>query len=386
MTYRVVLCRMDNQILFAYLADDQAIEMGIFKDSSLSVGTIFLARVTKVCPNIDACFVELKKGQNGFLQSSSYHEGDLVCVRMVREGTKYKEPLVSDEISISGTYSVVYPGHELKVSHKLSAEERKTLTKIYKPLCKQYECGIIIRTNGAAADEQDLINEVKTNAETLNRILKYSSMRTKGVLYEPKQEWLNAALNIYRDKLDEIITDDQQIFECLQDYADEFNGISIQKYEDSMLSLMSRFSLRGKLKDATSKRVWLKCGGFLVIEPTEALVSIDVNSGKVDRKSDKEETFLRVNKEAADEIARQIRLRNLSGIILIDFINMNEPRSQAELLSALRQALKNDPVKTQVHGMTALGLVEMTRMKGRSTLYEQAGFVSDDATLSGDEG
>lgn len=386
MSYRAILTHVNNQIMFAYLEDDRAIELGLYQDASLQVGTIFLARVAKVCPNIDACFVEIAKGKNAFLQSNAYHEGDLVCVRMVRAGTKNKEPLVTDEISIGGTYSVVYPGHEIKVSHKLDAQIRKNLIKTYKPLCKENGCSVIIRTNAATASESEVWDEVSKNAEKLNHIIQYSSMRTKGILYEPEKEWLLAVLNLYRTKLDEIITDDDEIYEEMCKHAGELETVQLIKYQDPLLSLSARFSLKAKLKDATSKRVWLKCGGFLVIEPTEALVSIDVNSGKTTRKADKEETFLRVNLEAAEEIARQVRLRNLSGIILIDFINMESASNQAKLLSELRSALKDDPIKTQVHGMTSLGLVEMTRMKGRSTLYEQAGLVSNDAAVSGDEG
>ena len=122
-----------------------------------------------------------------------------------------------------------------------------------------------------------------------------------------------------------------------------------------------------------------------MIEPTEALVAIDVNSGKTQLKREREETLFGVNLEAAEEIARQLRLRNLSGIILIDFINMSDLRHRSELLSAFRKALKNDRIKTQVHGMTSLGLVEMTRMKGRSTLYEQAGSIAYDAVVSADK-
>ena len=142
-------------------------------------------------------------------------------------------------------------------------------------------------------------------------------------------------------------------------------------YEDALLPLIKLYGIEKKFNDICQEKVWLKSGGFLVIQPTEALVSIDVNTGKFTGKKKAEETYRKINLEAAEEIARQLRVRNLSGIILIDFINMKNPDHNEELLHVLQKYLRKDPVKAIVHDMTQLNLVEETRKKVEKPLSEE---------------
>ena len=148
------------------------------------------------------------------------------------------------------------------------------------------------------------------------------------------------------------------------------DGIRIRYYKDPALSLGALYSVRSELKNALSERVWLKSGAYLVIQPTEALTVVDVNTGKNVAKKEMQENFLRVNKEAAEEIARQLRLRNLSGMVLVDFINLTSKSAEEELLKTFRAALQKDPVPAQLIDMTALGLVEVTRKKIKRPLHE----------------
>ena len=188
---------------------------------------------------------------------------------------------------------------------------------------------------------------------------------------------MRAVTDIRLDSLDEIITDVPFLYESLKEHLTAvygetyFSSVTLNLYKDNMLSLSKLYSLESRLNDALHKKIWLKSGGFLVIEPTEALVAIDVNTGKNVKKGSREETFLLTNLEAASEIAKQLRLRNLSGMILIDFINMEEAVNQKKLMEHLAEELKKDPVKAQLHDMTQLGLIEVTRMKTRQPLYEQ---------------
>ena len=145
-------------------------------------------------------------------------------------------------------------------------------------------------------------------------------------------------------------------------------------YQDSMLSLSALYGIEGKLKPALETRIWLKSGGYLVIEPTEALTVIDVNSGKCEDGKNPEDTYRSINLEAAEEVAFQLRLRNLSGIIIVDFINMQSPGDNAQLLYVLKSLVKRDKVKTTVVDMTPLGLVEITRKKISKPLREQLHF------------
>ena len=148
------------------------------------------------------------------------------------------------------------------------------------------------------------------------------------------------------------------------------DSLSLRYYNDAMLSLSSLYNVKSSLENALAEKVWLKSGAYLIIQPTEALTVIDVNTGKNVAKKDMQENFLKVNKEAAIEIAYQLRLRNLSGIIVVDFINLDSKEAEAELMSTFRAALKVDPVPTQLIDITKLGLVEVTRKKVRKALGE----------------
>lgn len=192
--------------------------------------------------------------------------------------------------------------------------------------------------------------------------------------------------NTYTADLTSIITDDPQIYNSLEHYLKENDLQNLSKlrlYQDDLLPLYKLCRLEREIDLATSRQVWLKSGGYLVIDPTEALTVIDVNTGKYSGKKLRRETLKTINLEAAKEAARQIRLRNLSGIILIDFINMENKKDQKELLAFLESRLFADPVKTRLIDMTKLELVEITRKKVHKTLKEQiAALESEKESLS----
>lgn len=171
----------------------------------------------------------------------------------------------------------------------------------------------------------------------------------------------------------EIITDRQDIYDRLVRTAEGFIKIpaSVRFYQDDMLSLSGLYSVDKKLDDALKRHVWLKSGAYLVIEPTEALTVIDVNSGKFESENDVEDAYLKINLEAAEEVARQLKLRNLSGIIIVDFINMRLPGNKKALLQYLKELVSRDRIPTNVVDITALGLVEITRKKINKPLQEQ---------------
>ena len=387
--YRVILTRYKGQIMLTYMEDDKPLEIRFFRDDNYPIGTIFLARVSQIQKNIDATFLELPDGSTGFLPGTSHTCGSFIPVQLLKDGTKTKAPRFTDELSVAGRYAVGFNKKgSIRGSSKWDVAERKRLLKELKQEEDLPDKLVVLRTNALSAGLYDIVKEIRELAAKLDRIEQIADKRTKSVLYRPAGEWVTSLLSIYTDKLDEIVTDDRDIYAGLSElYPDEMREnmqILLRMYEDDY-PLYKLYALEKHLKEALEKRVWLKCGGFLVIEQTEALVSIDVNSAKIQGKTDKENTFLTVNLEAAKEIARQVRLRNLSGIILIDFINMEQAGHGSEVLETLRNALLTDPVKCEVHGFTSLGLLEMTRMKGRKTLYEQTRYISDDEAVSGDK-
>ncbi|MDE6923949.1 MAG: ribonuclease E/G, partial [Acetatifactor sp.] len=175
-----------------------------------------------------------------------------------------------------------------------------------------------------------------------------------------------------RQEYQEIVTDSEKLYQMLSEYGNSHKDTRpLRMYQDNMLSLSKLYSIESKMETALESRVWLKSGGYLIIEPTEALTVIDVNTGKYEARKSNEEAILTVNLEAAREVALQLRLRNLSGIIIVDFINMTHNNSKSQVMNLLKQLVGKDRIKTTIVDMTPLGLVEITRKKTSKPLREQ---------------
>lgn len=390
--YKVVLTIWNDSLFFAYMKNDKPFELMVFPNQKEQLGSVYLGRVNKIVKNIDAAFVTYHNKAVGFLKNNGYKEGDLVPVQLKKEATDLKKAALTDELSISGIYSVVHlRDKNFSISGKIDEDNKKELKKHFESIANKYDYGIIIRTNAQNAPFEVIEEEIDRQAKILSDILQYKDKRTGGsVLYQADTEWIKALDGISFDKLNEIVTDDKDVFQLLVDHYSNINNaehnIKLSFYEDNLLPLRSLYSLNKHLTDATNKIVWLKSGAFIVIEPTEALVSIDVNTGKITKKQSSEDTFLQVNLEACKEIAKQLRLRNLSGIIIVDFINLKDPANSKILLDTLKETLKDDPMKAKVQDMTRLGLVEITRMKERRPLYEQARALTHDAKICRNKG
>ena len=212
------------------------------------------------------------------------------------------------------------------------------------------------RTNCKDASDEKILKEIEFFKQQLENIKKFGVHRAKfNCLYHAPDAYLCDIRDSYDSLLESIITDDDEIFNRIMEFAKIYQPEDIKTLEHALMP-----------------KVWLKNGGYLVIQPTEALVSIDVNTGKaISKKKDVQKTFLKVNLEAATQIAKQLRLRNLSGMILIDFIDMKDADYNKQLMDRLRTEFAKDPVKTILVDMTKLGLVEVTRKKVRKSLYEQ---------------
>lgn len=398
-----VLPEPSSGILSLLLTNGRLTELSVWpaesEQAAAPLNGIYVGKVMNVAKNINAAFVELTKGQRAFLPLSHAENacilnrkadgrvlaGDELLVQVEREAVKTKEPVLTMEISIAGRYAVVFPGKErgrLQFSGKLSDEERLSIARACSEAGITEEilasCSLIVRTNAAELSDcgyEPLIAEAKALLALASALWQTAGTRTcYSCLYRPESGFLTAVRDTPQEQYEEILTDDKQLYEQLHAWLErsypEVLG-RLRLYEDTSLSLASLYGLPKKLREALEKRVWLKSGGYLVIEPTEALTVIDVNSGKYTGKKGMRDTFRLINREAALEIARQLRLRNLSGIILVDFISMDNKEDERELLHLLSAELKKDPVRTAVVDMTALGLVELTRKKVRRSLYEQ---------------
>lgn len=365
------------------------------------LNNIYVGRVSQVVKNIGAAFVEIEKGRKCFLPLSDLKEpvyvkrmsekqplsqGDELLVQIVREAVKTKDPQVSTNLSLAGIYSVVTSGtHQLGVSAKLDPVRREALRKLAESVYDE-RFGVIVRTNAAdlEVDDADILTfEIQSLQEQMQTIVSRAPFRTiYSVLYEAPPEYIRILQNQPLEPLAEVVTDDADIYKELTAFSNTHPSMKLSEklrfYKDKQLDLHKLYSIEVQLERALQKKIWLKSGANLLIEPTEAMTVIDVNSSKNIKKKLPEEQHLQVNLEAAAEIAAQLRLRNLSGIIIIDFIDMASAEHKECLLSAMQSFVKTDPVKTEVVDLTRLGLMELTRKKTRRPLREQLGMFDTD--------
>ena len=310
--------------------------------------------------------------------------GDEIIVQVDRDAVKTKAPVLTGNLNFTGRYIVLTAGkRQLGFSSKLSDLEWKKQIKPILEAEKEEDFGIIVRTNAPEASFDAILEELKSLKALYRRVMEDALHRTcYSLLYKTPPSYLTDIRDSFHGSLGAIVTDETDIYEAIQAYLKSFQPGDLQKltfYDDALLPLSKLYKVEKSMSEALGKRVWLKSGGYLVIEPTEALCVIDVNTGKYSGKKNLHDTIMKINTEAAVEIARQLRLRNLSGIIIIDFIDMETEEDQRELLSVLSRVLAKDPVKTSVVEITKLNLVEVTRKKIRRPFHEQAALIKGKA-------
>ena len=380
----------EKKIRTAALEDQGRISQLNFSETASKgiLGNIYVGKVQNIVKNIHAAFIEIADGIMCYYSLDDKAEpvftnpkkdsvmkiGDEVIVQVSKEGMKTKLPSVSSNLNFTGRYLVLTSQRkELGFSGKLNKEEKKRIREFFEGELPE-NAGSIVRTNARNAKKEEILEELKNLQTRYETLLKKGHSRVCfSLLEEHMPDYLQTLQNVYTQTLDEIVTDDPEVFQAVQNYLNCYGEyeISLRFYEDKLLPLSKLYSLESVLERSLQERVWLKSGGFLVIQPTEAFVCIDVNTGKFSGKKEIQETFRKINLEAAKEIAWQLRLRNLSGIILIDFINMENQEDKKELLHTLQAYLNQDPIKGTVVDITPLNIVEVTRKKVRKPLLEE---------------
>lgn len=398
---KIIIVQFNEKLLSILIRGNTILSVQVHRQNDHAVGNIYVGKVQSISENIAAAFVDLGQGYLTFLplaegrhalvtnrkSDGKLKTGDEVVVQIAREPVKTKLAGVTTQISLAGKYAVVarknvnttkklVDGENVKgtiqVSSKLSAEQQTRFRNIEALRQNAKEFRLIVRTNAGNLDEDEpLITESKHLAEQLAHLLEIADKRTcYSCLHREKPDYLHFIENCYTTEYDEIVTDMPEIYDTLQENLTE-SDIPVRLYEDTTFPLYKLYAVETRIKEILDKKVWLKSGGYLVIEPTEALISIDVNSGKYEHGKDKEETFLKINLEAAAMIAIQLRARNLSGIILVDFINMKKTSHNQQLMEYMNSLLKQDSVTADVVDMTGLGLMEITRKKVNPSFREQ---------------
>lgn len=387
---KIIIIREKNcNLLFLMDADSrpQLIRAASSFEKEDILGNIYIGKVTKVVPGIGAAFVAINKSVNVFLPLSdceaplltgrtydgALKQGDELVLQISTSALKTKQPAATTKLSLTGQYCVCQKeGHGIFCSGKLDGNTSARLKEavLMEEISGRKKYSFILRTNaGTLSDLTPLFEEMRQFISFFNELEQiYRHRNLYSCLYSSEPEIIKLLKDIPTTEYDEIVTDENDIYNLL---VNALKNVNLRLYKDAMLSLKNLYSIDTHLKEALDKKIWLKCGGYLVIEPTEAMVVIDVNSGRTDSKGKKKEDYyLKVNLEAAKEVARQLRLRNYSGMIMVDFISMDSQENKNCLLSAFDVWLKEDRTKTRLVDMTALGIVEITRKKERKPLVE----------------
>lgn len=417
---RYVMCRMRGGVFSFLLEEDKAVEIHCDSESEESLlGNIYVGRIRDIAENIGAAFVEISSDTVCYLpisdlrhpiytrkgSSKKPQQGDELLVQVSREKIKTKYPAVTTNLTFYGKYVLLTTGNtQLSVSSKLEKAEKQRLTALAAAIDEELRSGLqpdgmltagggwLIRTNAQGAGAAVLRADMERLLVQYRRLMDQAAYRVRYTcLMRRPPAWIARLTDLYGSsslhgsavnaagtfarcvRVEQYLTDDENIWReadayLLANQPEDREKLSF--YRDEMQPLCKHFSLERQLEQALAERVWLNSGGYLVIQPTEALTVIDVNTGKCDSGKNKEAAFFKINREAAAEAARQIRLRNLSGIILIDFINMDSEENKQRLLRYLDDLLQTDPVRTALVDMTKLSLVEITRMKKERPLRE----------------
>ncbi len=381
MKTKFVIGRYSKHLLVSVFEDDRLNEFFFSDETEAQIGSIYIGHVKELAGNLRAAFVDIGNGTIGYLplnENSELHAESEILVQISKDAIKTKDLRLTEEISISGKYLALTLGKPgVGISRKMRSEDRKKeLTDLIKENLnselEELKVGVVVRTNADEAVNEEIKEELNAISHDMLKILTTWKSRTVHTcMYRPVKDYI-ARIRDDRGDIERIVTDIPEIYDELREYFKEsslFNTLAF--YEDELLPLNKLYSVETVIKEALQKKVWMKSGGYLVIEPTEALTVIDVNSGKNIKKVSRERLILETNIEAAYETARQLRLRNISGMILIDLINMANPKDKAKVINELKKALAGDHVICDFVDVTRLGLAEITRKKVKKSLYEQ---------------
>lgn len=395
----VVITEYKNRICAMMFCDNQLEDLHVEAKESL-LGNIYIAKVKNINKNINAAFLELFDGQMAFLPLEDVHEsaflqngfssqkndsskvtklreGDELPVQIIKEGIKTKDPVVTSKLSVNGAYAVVTLDKRkggLQYSKKLSKAKKQELqaliqqTDVEKQL-KDAGYAAVIRTGaGDLEDISVLQNELQSLIYKMDEILLHAKTRTCfSCIHKSEPSYIEYLHHLSNCEYEEIVTDIPEVYENLQTY---YKGDKKVRFYNDTFPLGKLYSVDSKMDELFAKKVNLKSGANLIIEYTEAMTVIDVNTAKCINKKEKDTLNYKINLEAAQMIARHLRLRNLSGIVIVDFINMEKEEYIDSLVRELKVLLKKDPVPCNYVDMTSLGLVEITRKKVQKPVYE----------------
>jgi ribonuclease G len=396
----------------AILEDDVLVELMVDRpDAARMVGDIYLGKVDAVLPGIQAAFVDIGTEKAAFLHVSDVaveengesdkdeeeddeeaggrrrarqypaiqdvlKKGQEVLVQVSKEPISTKGPRVTAQISLPGRFLVYMPDSDhVGVSRKIEdREERARLRALAKEILPEKSGGLIIRTVGEELTRETFQRELQALMGTWKQI-KRRAGRARAPAPVHREAKLTAGIirDVFSQKVDSLTIDNAEVYKEVHQYLDQVDPTLLERvhlHEDTR-PLFDAFEIERAIHEAFQRKVNLPSGGYIIIEHTEALVSVDVNTGRYTGKKDPEKTILKTNLDAAREIARQLRLRDVGGIIVCDFIDMESKQNREKVLQELRTHLARDRARTKAFQVSELGLIEMTRQRVRESLYQQ---------------
>ncbi|MFN9245279.1 MAG: Rne/Rng family ribonuclease [Cyanobacteriota bacterium] len=375
----------------AVLSDDRVDEL-VVAQGRYQIGDVYLGTVENVLPGIDAAFVNIGESEkNGFIHISDLGPLRLrktgagitelleprqkVLVQVMKEPTGSKGPRLTGNLSLPGRFLVLQPhGQGVNISRRINSEAERNRLRALGVLIKPPGAGLLIRTEAEGVGEELLIDDLEALLRQWEAIQQAAETATPPVLLNRDEDFIHRVLrDFYGPDVVRVVVDAPEAVARVNGFlGEDQNQLTVEFHEEST-ELLEHFRINAAIRDALRPRVDLPSGGYVIIQPTEALTVIDVNSGSFTRSANARETVLWTNCEAATEIARQLKLRNIGGVVIIDFIDMESRRDQLQLLEHFTQAVRNDSARPQIAQLTELGLVELTRKRQGQNIYELFG-------------
>ncbi len=412
MRREIIINASPSETRIALLEDKELVEILVERPEAVRrVGDIYKGRVNAVLPGMQAAFVDLGLEKSAFLHASDLQpdsdldemfeededgddrkrsggrgrrdeappriedalkKGQEILVQITKEPIGTKGPRVTTQVSLPGRYLVYMPAHEhVGVSRKIEDRTERTRLKTLLRELRPKGAGVIVRTVGAEQGRKEFQSDVKYLEQLWQKIEKQAERsRAPSLLHQEMEFTTGLIRDIFTEDVAQLVIDSKeehrQILRYLSTYAPELKP-RVKQYRGEA-PIFDHFGIEGEIEKAMERKVWLKKGGYITIDQTEALVAIDVNTGRFTGKKSQEETILKTNLEAAEEIARQLRLRDLGGIVVLDFIDMEDEANKKAVVDTLRNRLKRDRSRTKAFAVSDLGLVEMTRQRQRPSL------------------
>ena len=378
-----------EQLRIAAVLSDERVDELIVAQGRYQIGDVYLGTVENVLPGIDAAFVNIGESEkNGFihvtdlgplrLKKGSAGITELleprqkVLVQVMKEPTGTKGPRLTGNLALPGRYLVLQPhGLGVNISRRISAEAERNRLRALGVLIKPPGAGLLIRTEAEGISEELLIDDLEALLRQWEAIQQAAETAVPPVLLNRDEDFIHRILRDHMGPdLARVVVDDPAAVSRVGSFLGAEHGNVLVEAHDESTELLEHYKINSAIRDALKPRVDLPSGGYVIIEPTEALTVIDVNSGSFTRSANARETVLWTNVEAAIEIARQLKLRNIGGVIIIDFIDMDSRRDQLQLLEHFTTATRDDSARPQIAQLTELGLVELTRKRQGQNIYE----------------